>query len=154
GYSYFRMMNRLESRWGRAAAWMLYQLLRRRTPQSIRTQKLGAILRQNGSRLGRYAVCREVMSDTRRALVSSGQYNGQPAPIPDGFGAALEHQATELDPVNAHSLFELCLYMANMLLRDTDQMSSAHALEVREPLLDHVLVETVASLPGRLKLHG
>src|SRR5262249_3337774 len=44
GYSYFRMMNRLESRWGRAAAWMLYQLLRRRTPQSIRTQKLGAIL--------------------------------------------------------------------------------------------------------------
>jgi asparagine synthase (glutamine-hydrolysing) len=39
-----------------------------------------------------------------------------------------------------------------MLLRDLDQMSMAHALELREPLLDHVLVETVASLPGRLKL--
>jgi len=39
-----------------------------------------------------------------------------------------------------------------MLLRDTDQMSMAHALEVREPLLDHVLVETLAELPGNLKL--
>jgi len=44
------------------------------------------------------------------------------------------------------------LYMANMLLRDMDQMSMAHALEVREPLLDHVLVETAAGLPGGLKL--
>ena len=26
-----------------------------------------------------------------------------------------------LDPVNAHSLLELSLYLANMLLRDTDQ---------------------------------
>ena len=41
-----------------------------------------------------------------------------------------------------------------MLLRDTDQMSMAHALEVREPLLDHVLVETVAALPGALKVSG
>jgi asparagine synthase (glutamine-hydrolysing) len=39
-----------------------------------------------------------------------------------------------------------------MLLRDLDQMSMAHALEVREPLLDHVLVETLADLPGLLKL--
>jgi asparagine synthase (glutamine-hydrolysing) len=31
-------------------------------------------------------------------------------------------------------------------------MSMAHALEVREPLLDHVLVETLAALPGPLKL--
>src|SRR5207244_4026234 len=32
------------------------------------------------------------------------------------------------------------------------QMSMAHALELREPLLDHVLVETVAGLPGGLKV--
>jgi asparagine synthase (glutamine-hydrolysing) len=57
-----------------------------------------------------------------------------------------------LDAVNAHSLFELSLYMCDMLLRDTDQMSMAHSLEVREPLLDHVLVETLAGIHGRLKL--
>jgi asparagine synthase (glutamine-hydrolysing) len=38
-----------------------------------------------------------------------------------------------------------------MLLRDTDQMSMAHALEVRVPLLDHKLVESVLALPGKLK---
>jgi asparagine synthase (glutamine-hydrolysing) len=41
--------------------------------------------------------------------------------------------------------------MNNMLLRDTDQMSMAHALEVRVPLLDHKLVESVLLLSGKLK---
>ena len=38
---------------------------------------------------------------------------------------------------------EMCTYMQNVLLRDTDQMSMAHALEVRVPFLDHELVEFV-----------
>ena len=33
-------------------------------------------------------------------------------------------------------------------------MSMAHALEVRLPLLDHVLIEYVAKLPARLKFGG
>jgi asparagine synthase (glutamine-hydrolysing) len=153
GYSYFRLMSRLEKKWPRRMAWLVYQLLCRKSPNSIRTQKLGAILKDGGSRLRRYSICREVMSDLRRAEVSE-MYNGKLAPIPAQVRAALESQAGGLDPVNAHSLFELSLYMANMLLRDTDQMSSAHALEMREPLLDHVLVEAVARLPGRLKLQS
>lgn len=39
------------------------------------------------------------------------------------------------------SLCELTTYMQNVLLRDTDQMTMAHALEVRVPFLDHRLVE-------------
>jgi len=35
-----------------------------------------------------------------------------------------------------------------------DKMSMASSLEVRVPLLDHVLVEFLASLPGEWKLHG
>jgi asparagine synthase (glutamine-hydrolysing) len=154
GYSYFRLMSRLEKKWPRRMAWLVYQLLCRKSPNSIRTQKLGAILKDGVSRLRRYTICREVMTDLRRAEVSSGMYNGKLGPIPAPVRTALESLAGGLDPVNAHSLFELSLYMANMLLRDTDQMSSAHALEVREPLLDHVLVETVAGLPGGLKLHS
>jgi asparagine synthase (glutamine-hydrolysing) len=42
-------------------------------------------------------------------------------------------------------------YMHDLLLRDTDQMSMAHALEVRVPLLDHALVEYVMGLPDRHK---
>lgn len=38
------------------------------------------------------------------------------------------------------SLAEMHTYMGHTLLRDTDQMSMAHALEVRVPFLDHRLV--------------
>lgn len=41
------------------------------------------------------------------------------------------------------SFAEINTYMQNVLLRDTDQMSMAHALEVRVPFLDHKLVEYV-----------
>ncbi len=57
----------------------------------------------------------------------------------------------ELEDFNSVSFFELSHYMKNVLLRDTDVMSMAHSLEVREPFLDHHLVELVASLPGRIK---
>ena len=36
--------------------------------------------------------------------------------------------------------------MQNVLLRDTDQMSMAHALEVRVPFLDHRLVEYILGI--------
>jgi asparagine synthase (glutamine-hydrolysing) len=41
--------------------------------------------------------------------------------------------------------------MHNQLLRDTDVMSMAHALEARVPFLDHVLVEFLASVPAKYK---
>jgi asparagine synthase (glutamine-hydrolysing) len=43
-------------------------------------------------------------------------------------------------------------YMHDVLLRDTDQMSMAHALEVRVPLLDHKLVEYLMGLPDECKV--
>lgn len=42
-------------------------------------------------------------------------------------------------------------YLKPMLLRDTDQMGMAHALEIREPFLDYQLVEYVLSLPDEFK---
>jgi asparagine synthase (glutamine-hydrolysing) len=49
------------------------------------------------------------------------------------------------------SVMEMATYMQHVLLRDTDQMSMAHALEVRVPFLDHELVELVLGLPDRIK---
>jgi asparagine synthase (glutamine-hydrolysing) len=49
------------------------------------------------------------------------------------------------------SFAESRTYMHDVLLRDSDQMSMAHGLELRVPLLDHPLVEYVMSLPERLK---
>jgi asparagine synthase (glutamine-hydrolysing) len=42
--------------------------------------------------------------------------------------------------------YELSVYMHDQLLRDTDVMSMAHALEVRVPLIARPVVETVARL--------
>lgn len=49
------------------------------------------------------------------------------------------------------SINEMHFYLQNVLLRDTDQMSMAHALEVRVPFLDHKLVEFVMALPDNYK---
>lgn len=46
---------------------------------------------------------------------------------------------------------EMTTYMQNVLLRDTDQMSMAHALEVRVPFLDHELIEYVMQVPDAVK---
>lgn len=49
------------------------------------------------------------------------------------------------------SLAEITTYMQNTLLRDTDQMSMAHALEVRVPFLDYELVNFVLNIPDEWK---
>ncbi|MBL7899530.1 MAG: asparagine synthase (glutamine-hydrolyzing) [Crocinitomicaceae bacterium] len=49
------------------------------------------------------------------------------------------------------SVAEVSTYMQNVLLRDADQMSMAHALEVRVPFLDHELVEKIIPLPDSYK---
>lgn len=46
---------------------------------------------------------------------------------------------------------ELRTYTHHQLLRDTDVMSMAHSLEVREPLLDVRLVEKMLRLPAAIK---
>lgn len=65
--------------------------------------------------------------------------------------AETARQAAKLDSFGAISCLEARSYMVNTLLRDTDSVSMAHSLEVRVPLLDHVLVEFVAQLPAAAK---
>jgi len=64
----------------------------------------------------------------------------------------IEREVKGYDSINRTSAFELQTYMLSTLLRDTDQMSMAHALEVRVPLIDHKLVEFLFTLPGYLKV--
>ena len=46
---------------------------------------------------------------------------------------------------------KITTYMQNVLLRDSDQMSMAHALELRVPFLDHNLVEYTLGIPNTEK---
>jgi asparagine synthase (glutamine-hydrolysing) len=63
-------------------------------------------------------------------------------------------RADEPEVIDRITRLELKNYMAHTLLRDTDAMSMAHALEVRVPLIDHKLVEFVTTIPADLKLRG
>jgi asparagine synthase (glutamine-hydrolysing) len=49
------------------------------------------------------------------------------------------------------SCAEISTYMQNILLRDTDQMSMAHSLEVRVPFMDYLLVEYMLQVPDDIK---
>src|SRR5260370_13717756 len=101
----------------RLLARLAQQVLRRRAPESMRTTKLGAILHGNGSRLANYAICRQVMARDRRALLLPRAAASAGDALPDEVHAELENAAARLDVVNAQSLLELSLYLANMLLR-------------------------------------
>ena len=59
----------------------------------------------------------------------------------------------DLPVLSKVSVAEMASYMQRVL-RDSDQMSMAHALEVRVPFLDHNLVEYALGIPdleGSLK---
>lgn len=60
-------------------------------------------------------------------------------------------EAKSLGTLSKVSIGEMIAYMQNVLLRDTDQMSMAPALEVRVPFLDYTLVEYVLGLGDDLK---
>jgi asparagine synthase (glutamine-hydrolysing) len=82
----------------------------------------------------------------------------EPIPMPERSVFKRVHEAvgfeTEgyaLPPLSRVSWAEMNTYMVDVLLRDTDQMSMAHALEVRVPFLDHALVQTVMGFRDDVK---
>ena len=58
------------------------------------------------------------------------------------------------DRINREIYLDMRYMMTDSVLMKVDKMSMASSLEVRVPLLDHVLVEFLASLPGNWKLKG
>src|SRR5204863_5580099 len=90
--------------------------------------------------------------DQRRLLVNESWQSF--ASTPDSYMSLLDekYKTTTLETLSLISYAEGRTYMHDVLLRDTDQMSMAHALEVRVPLLDHKLVEYLMGLPDESKV--
>ncbi|MGQ0652108.1 MAG: XrtA/PEP-CTERM system amidotransferase [Betaproteobacteria bacterium] len=57
-------------------------------------------------------------------------------------------------PLSLIQYLDLKTYLVGDINTKVDRASMAHALEVREPLMDHPLVEWLASLPPELKLRN
>lgn len=62
-----------------------------------------------------------------------------------------DHDWSEFPLLSQISMAELNGYTQHTLLKDTDQMSMAVALEIREPFFDHQLIEFVLSIPDNIK---
>src|SRR3982074_458405 len=98
-----------------------------------------------------------------RLLASPSGYPGAyaavrgffPGPVNEDVGeptgSALVTAAPNLDARDRVMLFELTRYLPYQLLRDTDQMSMSHSLEVRVPLLDDLLVDLALGIPADLR---
>jgi len=58
------------------------------------------------------------------------------------------------DPLALIQYLDTKTYLVGDINTKVDRASMAHSLEVREPLMDHQLVEWVATLPSSLKIRG
>ncbi len=82
--------------------------------------------------------------------LNGGPRNGKHS---DAVYDLLKEQITvkKLPLLSQLTVADISTYTQNVLLRDTDQMSMAHALEVRVPFFDHDLVEYVVQVPDQWK---
>lgn len=119
-----------------------------------RIQKLTDLLQAGGLPSKTYTTMRSMFSVKQIDQLVRPEFAEDapflPLTIPPKFTALLERG--DLEPENAYSALELSNYLRDTLLRDADVMSMRHGLELRVPLIDHVLVEHVLRLPASIKI--
>jgi asparagine synthase (glutamine-hydrolysing) len=143
---------------------MKYNWLRKGSPLVVRQMLSSALARQGGNAgLAKliylfglehwdistlYPVLRQAysMKEAERLLAH-----------PDKKDYVAEHLSHVQDSISWMGHFSKCTigeletYTRDVLLRDTDQMSMAHALEVRVPFFDYRFIEYVLTLPDEIK---
>lgn len=97
-----------------------------------------------------YPFSRQVLLDEQIRTITGGKFTHAKSVRQAAAGAA-RRAGGKTQLLSRVSIAEIETYMQNVLLRDTDQMSMANALEVRVPFLDYQLVEYVLGLPDALK---
>ncbi len=155
GYPSFERLGRLSTY---AKAW-------RQSPESMRrfagaairavgsrspaTSKAAALAETDGTIARTFPILRQMFSEEqRRQLLDPSAYAAGEVQL-DPYVSLLDEAVArrpDLDTMALVSYAEARTYMHDVLLRDTDQMSMRHALEVRVPLLDHHLVEYLMCL--------
>jgi asparagine synthase (glutamine-hydrolysing) len=122
---------------------------------SVQASKAASMISGSGTLAAVFPVMRQVLSTDQRRFLLHDSWQQLMAGVADPYVELLEENYGRQVKAEALSLISYAegrTYMHDVLLRDTDQMSMAHALEVRPPLLDHKLVEYLMGLPDEHKL--
>lgn len=118
-------------------------------PKSIRKAFAGLIIRGQTVKAGKLRdlfsgnMTPEAVVSILRRVLSRGQLTELGLPQYHMVSSPLNM----FDTRNGIACHELIMYTIPLLLKDTDQTSMAHSLEVRVPFLDHQFVEYAASYP-------
>jgi asparagine synthase (glutamine-hydrolysing) len=121
---------------------------------SIRAAKAALMIGGDGSLASMYPVVRQVLSPSKRRSLLSEGWKRLDELWRDPYVDLLRNAYRSAGSAELFALISYAegrTYMHDVLLRDTDQMSMAHSLEVRVPLLDHKLVEYVMGTPDAHK---
>jgi asparagine synthase (glutamine-hydrolysing) len=162
GYTSFRDLPKL-MRWSRAGRWIpadlrvamgravasAMQPSRGTFPPQTRWAKLPDMLAHGDDPLALYQLAYALFVPASQRQLLGGRLNGA---LTDGLPAAMsarlrsEMGSSEILP--AIGFLERTLFLGERLLRDTDAVSMSASIEIRLPLVDHVLVENVERLPN------
>jgi asparagine synthase (glutamine-hydrolysing) len=151
GYANFKRLHQLQTNWKLNLAPSFVKntvaLTMRSFSKSISRTKIAEVLEQDNFKINTtYPLSRSVFTQREMKTI-----------VKDTSPLTAIQQLAKSIPVKKDfllstiSVLELRSYLHDVLLRDTDQMAMAVALEVREPFLDHRLVEFVLGIKDEQK---
>ena len=129
-------------------------------PQGVReydpVYKINKFLDSYGSFVKKYAAIRMELSEQEKNRVYTKTFlehlnSTTTLTVYDMYYDKIKDQ---VDPINQISYMDLKTHLGDVLMRDVDVMSMAFSLETRIPLIDHKLVEFVASIPPEFKFRN
>ncbi len=128
------------------------QILKKVAP-SVQSQKIAAVLSlETIEPMAAYGIFREIFNqEQRQNLLKNGYADVLQNSSKSGQSISKKLIGNDLELYSQVSIAEMSGYMQNVLLRDSDQMSMASALELRVPLLDIELVKLVLRIPDAYK---
>ncbi len=149
GFNQFYRLNKLKKEFGLLSPFRKIVSSALKKSDSNRNRRLGSILSLKSTSIAEvYPILRQIISsDFVKYFIKTSQETTR-------LSSSLFQSKAEIEKFGLISQFSIAEYIGysqNTLMKDTDQMSMAVGLEIREPFFDHQLIEYVLSLPDELK---
>jgi asparagine synthase (glutamine-hydrolysing) len=119
--------------------------------KSLHKEQIRRIGDMMGFKYPGYFMSRKLFSAYQRTLLLDKSFERKENWLELCYNEVISDANNFGDELTCISYYELRTYMLSTLLRDADQMSMAHSLEVRVPLIDPEVVKLLLSLPGNVK---